>query len=106
VGLSNESSSIEKTVVAAVEFDLEENLVELPSPVVFVVCVYMDDRLMVDVLILRPLIEPAKKSETDPGRLVNKFRDIASRPNRPTRERLVGVDGREFFPVLNSKKPN
>lgn len=47
------SSSIENTVVAAVEFDLlEENLAKLPSPVVAVVWVYIDDRLIVDVLVL------------------------------------------------------
>jgi hypothetical protein len=39
---------MEDTVVAAVEFDLDENLAKLPSPVVFVVEVYNDDRLTVD----------------------------------------------------------
>jgi len=42
------SSSIEETVVGAVEFDLDENLARLLSPVVIVVWVYVDDRLSVD----------------------------------------------------------
>lgn len=96
---------MESTVVAAVEFDLDENFAKLPSPVV-VVWVYIDDRLTVDVFPLRWLMDPAKKSMAEPGRPLNRFREIASRPNMATRERLVGVEGIEFLPVLNSKSPN
>lgn len=68
----------------------------------------MDERLAVerDLFLLCPFIDPAKKSPTEPGRPLKRFRDIASSPNIATFERAVGVDGREFRPVLNSNKPN
>jgi hypothetical protein len=97
-----------ETVVAAVavEFERWENFMRLLSPVL-VVCVYMDDRLVVDFVRLWPLMEPPKKSPTDePGRALKRFREIASSPKIATRERAVGVDGRESRPVRNSNKPN
>jgi hypothetical protein len=102
------SSSMFETVVAAVvvEFERWENFIKLLSPVL-VVWVYMDDRLVVDFVRLRPLIEPPKKSPIDePGRVLNRFREMASRPKIATRERAVGVDGRESRPVRNSNNPN
>ena len=68
---------------------------------------YIDERLAVDLERLRfPLIEPAKKSIAVPGRVLNKFLDIASRPNIAALERPVGVDGSEVLPVLNWNSPN
>ena len=108
--LFTDSSSIVEIVVAAVavEFDRCENLVRL-SPAL-VVCVYIDDPLLiVDLERLWTLTEPPKKSPiAEPGRPLNKFRDIASRPKMAVRDRLlaVGVDGREFCPVRNLNNPN
>lgn len=79
---------------------------------VVVVWVYIEDRLVVvvvdrDRFRLWPFIEPLKKSPMeDPGRPLKRFREIASRPKIDAFERCVGVEGREFFPVLNSNNPN
>ena len=75
---------------------------------VVVVCVYIDERLFVDLdrFLLCPLIDPVKKSPTDPGRPLNRFREMASRPKIATFARALGVEGKEFFPVLNSNNPN
>jgi len=75
---------------------------------VVVVCVYVDERLFVDLDRFRlwPLIDPAKKSPTDPGRPLKMFREMASRPKMATLDRAVGVGGKEFLPVLNSNSPN
>ena len=92
-------------VVAAVAVELDRCEDFMLSSVV--VCVYIEDRLVVDLERLRfPLRDPVKKSLIDPGRLLNKFREIASRPNIATFERPVGVEGTEFPPVLNWKSPN
>lgn len=42
-----------------------------------------------------------------PGRALNKFRDIASKPNMAARDRMVavGVDGLELLSVENLKSP-
>lgn len=104
----NDSSSAPETVVAAVavELDLEENFIKLPSPVI-VLWVYADDRLVVDLVRLWPLMEPPKKSPiAEPGRALKRFREIASRPKMAARERAVGVEGAEFFPVRNWNSPN
>lgn len=102
-----ELSSSPDTVVAAVAVELErcENFMRLPSPVV-VVCVYIDERLAVDFVRRWLLTDPPKKSPMAPGRVLKRFREIASRPKMDTLERAVGVDGREFRPVRNSNKPN
>lgn len=80
---------------------------------VVVVWVYIEDRLVVVAVVDRdrfrlwPFIEPLKKSPMeDPGRLLKRFREIASRPKIDAFERCVGVEGREIFPVLNSNNPN
>lgn len=92
------------TVVAADEFDRDENLRRLPSPAVEV---YVEERLIVDLVRRLLLTEPLKKSPMDdPGRELKRLRDMASRPKIDTLERAVGVDGREFLPVRNSKRPN
>lgn len=68
---------------------------------------YVEERLAVDFVRLRPLTEPAKKSPIDePGRELKRFLDIASRPKMDAFERAVGVEGREFLSVLNWKRPN
>jgi hypothetical protein len=105
---NDDSSSIVETVVAAVavEFERWENFIKLPSPVL-VVCVYIDDRLVVDLVRLCPLIEPPKKSPIEePGRVLKRFRDMASNPKMATLERAVGVEGSELLPVRNSNRPN
>ena len=92
----------------AVEFDRCENLVRLPSPVL-VVCVYIDDPLRVDLDRLCTLTDPPKKSPmVEPGRVLKRLREMASKPNIAARERAlaVGVEGSEFFPVRNLNKPN
>lgn len=95
------------TVVAcvAVEFDRRENLARLPSVVTLVA--YVDARLE-DFDRREPLMEPPNGSPffTEPGRELNKFREMASRPNIVTFEREAdGVDGRELLPVPNLKRP-
>jgi hypothetical protein len=101
----NESSSIVDIVVAAVAVELDRCEDFMLSSVVD--CVYIEERLVADLERLRfPLIDPAKKSLIDPGRVLNKFLEIASRPNIATFERAVGVEGIEFPPVLNWKSPN
>jgi len=93
-------------VVAAVAVELERCEDFVLSRVV-VDCVYIEERLVADLERLRfPLIDPAKKSLIDPGRVLNKFLEIASRPNIATFERAVGVEGIELPPVLNWKSPN
>jgi len=108
--VKNDSSSLIDTVVAAVavEFERWENFVRLLSPVV-VVCVYIDDRLVVDLVRLCPLTEPPKKSPIDePGRVLKRFREMASKLKMAARERVLafGVDGNELFPVRNLNNPN
>ena len=67
----------------------------------------MDDRLVADLVRLRPLIDPPKKSPIEePGLVLNRLREIASRPKIAAFERAVGVPGSELLPVLNSNKPN
>ena len=93
-------------VVAAVEFERLENFMRLPSAV-SVVCVSVDERLVVDFVRLWPLIEPPKKSPmADPGRELKRLREIASSPNIATRDFAVGVEGRESRPVRNWNRPN
>jgi hypothetical protein len=100
---AQDSSSIVDIVVVAVAFECEDFMLSS----VVVVCVYIEERLVVDLERLRfPLIDPAKKSLIDPGRPLNKFLEIASRPNIAAFERAVGVEGTEFPPVLNWKSPN
>ena len=78
----------------------------LPSAVE-AVCVYVDERLVVDFVRLWLLIEPPKKSPmVDPGRELKILREIASRPNIATRDLAVGVEGRDSLPVRNWNKPN
>jgi hypothetical protein len=102
----NSSSSIEDTVVAAVELERCENFMRLLSPV-DVVWVYIDERLFVDFVRLWLLIEPPKKSPmADAGRELKRLRDIASRPNIAALDLAVGVEGRDSLPVRNWKKPN
>ena len=92
--------------VAAVAVELDRCEDFMLSKVV-VDCVYIEERLVVDLERLRfPLIDPAKKSLIDPGRVLNKFLEIASRPNIATFDRAVGVEGIELPPVLNWKSPN
>lgn len=105
---SSSSSSMD-IVVAAVELERWENFIRLPSAVSVVcdVCVWIDERLVVDFVRLWPLIEPPKKSPmADPGRELKRLREIASRPNIATRDLAVGVDGRESRPVRNWNSPN
>jgi len=101
----NDSSSVVETVVAAVEFERRDDFM---LSMVVVVCVYIDDRLVVDLdrFLRAPFIDPAKKSLTDPGRPLKRFRESASSPKIATFVRAVGVEGREFLPVLNSNNPN
>ena len=106
----SESSSVMETVVAAVavEFDLRENFVRLSSPVL-VVCVYIDDLLVVDLDRLRPLTDPLKMSPMDePCFEPKRLREMTSKPNIDARDALlaVGVDGNEFPPVRHLNKPN
>lgn len=103
-----DSSSTDVAAVA-IELDRDENFIRLPSAVM-VVCVTVDDLLTVDLDLLCPLIDPPKKSPPleEPGRVLNRFRDMASSPNICARERklAVGVDGAERLPVRNLKSPN
>ncbi len=105
---NDESSSPEETVVAAVvvEFDRWLNFTD-PSPV-DVDCVNTEDLLVLDFVLLCPLIDPPKKSPiADPGRLLNRFREIASSPKIAARDRMlaVGVEGAEMCPVVNFNNP-
>lgn len=104
-----ESSSPEINEVAAVLVDPEryENLARLPSAVV-VVCVYVDDRLVVDfVRRWLPMDVPNRSPLDDPGRALKIFLDIASKLKICARDfaLAVGVAGRESFPVRNLKRP-
>lgn len=69
---------------------------------------YIDERLVVDLDLFRlaPLMDPEKKSPTEEGRPLKRFREMASRPKIATFDRAVGVEGSELRPVLNSKSPN
>jgi hypothetical protein len=103
------SSSMDIVVAAVtVEFERDENFVRLPSAVV-VVWVMVDDLLTDDFDRLEPLTEPPKMSPfAEPGRALNRFREIASRPNIWARDRkfAVGVGGADVLPVRNLNKPN
>lgn len=102
-----ESSSPETRDVAAVLVDPEryENFARLPSAVV-VVCVYVDDRLADDfVRRWLPMDVPNRSALDDPGRVLKRFLDIASKPKICARDFVVGVAGRESFPVRNLKRP-
>jgi hypothetical protein len=102
----NEPSSSPDTVVAAVEFDLCENLKLLSA--VEAVCVYVEDLLVVDFVRRWLFIDPEKKSPIEPPLRVegNRVREMASNPNIDALDLAVGVGGLEFFPVRNWNNPN
>lgn len=105
-----ESSSMVDIVVAnvAVEFERDENFMRLPSAVA-VVWVIVEALLEAVLDLLCPLIEPPKKSPfVEPGLLLKRLREIASKPKIWALERnvAVGVDGADMLPVRNLKRPN
>ena len=55
------------------------------------------------------MIDPPKRSVFDevPGKAPKRLREMTSNPNIAARERdaAVGVDGTEFLPVRNLKRP-
>ena len=88
-----------------VEPERYENFARLPSAVV---CVYVDDRLADDfVRRWLPMDVPNRSPFDDPGRVLKRFLDIASKLNICARDfaLAVGVAGRESFPVRNLKRP-
>ena len=103
---SGVSSSILEMLVAAVSVELErcEKRVKLPSELL---CAETDERETDDLDRRELLMDPPNMSpRTVPGKALKRLREMASNPNIAARERLiVGVEGTEFFPVRNLKRP-
>ena len=100
------SSSMLEILVAAVRVELErcEKRVKLPSEL----GAETEERETDDLDLREPLIDPPKMSpRLLPGKALKRLREITSSPKIAARERLVavGVEGIEFFPVRNLKRP-
>lgn len=104
-----ESSMVDMVVAnVAVEFEQDENFMRLPSAVA-VVWVIVEALLEAVFDLLCPLIEPPKRSLfVEPGLLLKRLRDIASKPKIWALERkaAVGVGGADILPVRNLNRPN
>ena len=101
------SSSMLEILVAAVSVELErcEKRVKLPSELLGA---ETEERETDDLDRREPLIDPPKMSpRLLPGKALKRLREITSSPKIAARERLVavGVEGIEFFPVRNLKRP-
>ncbi len=101
------SSSMLETLVAAVIVEVErcEKRVKLPSELLGA---ETEEREADDLDRREPLIDPPKMSpRLLPGNALKRLREITSSPKIAARERLVavGVEGTEFFPVRNLKRP-
>jgi hypothetical protein len=93
-------------LVAAVDWELCENLAILPSPDVEEEAVVFDRLTMERER--RLATEPPKMSPLlDPGRALKRLREMASRPKIAARERVLalGVAGAELLSVRNLNRP-